>query len=176
MHDRAAPLRRSVDWAAVVGAAMVAATVTLPLFLLLLPLSAGAGDPAMVLKLIASLVLGIEILADTHFDATIAALGIMVHYGLAFFATSIIAFILHRWGLLVGIAGGALLGLVFFVINFIAVTQWLQQMHIMAHWSVALMQIAFGAIAGGVYELLETDPPGERQQPAPATLLRAGNG
>ncbi|MFN8449032.1 MAG: hypothetical protein U0521_10670 [Anaerolineae bacterium] len=43
--------------------------------------------------------------------------GVIVHYVLSFVFTLIITIVIHRWGLVVGIVGGALLGLALYGIN-----------------------------------------------------------
>jgi hypothetical protein len=83
---------------------------------------------------------------------------LLVHFTLAILMALAIAFVLHRWGLITGVLGGAVFGLVFFGINYYTLTYFFPHFFAMAHWSVVLVHVVFGALAGGVYEWLETEP------------------
>jgi len=69
----------------------------------------------------------------------------------------LIAFCLHRWGILVGIVGGAVFGLALYAINYYSVADALSWLAPLRGWIMALSHVIFGAIAGGVYEALERD-------------------
>lgn len=157
-HDD--PVCRTVDGAAAASAAVAAALLSLVAYLFFVPTAVGNGDYGLVLRFIASILLGTEVLEpSTPLTAGIVAGAIAVHALVAAVMTATIAFALHRWGLVVGVIGGALLGLAFYGVNYFALTGLFEQFHAMAHWSVALVHILFGAVAGGVYEFLECDPP-----------------
>lgn len=150
---------RTVDWLATFWAALVAALVSLLLYLLFVPAVVGAGNAWAVLRYIASVVMGTEVLPPpATMTAAIALTAIGVHLTLSFVMTAIIAFVLHRWGLITGIVGGAVMGLAFFAINYFTLTALEPHMFAMAHWSVGVVHVVFGAVAGGVYELLEVEP------------------
>jgi hypothetical protein len=132
-------VRQVVDWKAVLIAALVAGTVALLWNFFVVPALLKT-TPWVAVRLTGSILLGNSVLAPpatAHAGALLAA--IVTHYGLALIMTSVIAYIIHRGGLLGGILVGGLLGLSFFCID----------------WSVALGHILFGAIAGGMYELTE---------------------
>lgn len=161
------PERRTVDWSAMVWAGLTAALVSLAMYLFFVPAVVGAGNSAAILRYIASVVLGPDVLTPLGtMSAAVTGVAIITHLALALIMTTIIAFVLHRWGLLTGIIGGALFGLAFFAINFFTFSAIHPHMFAMAHWSVAVVHIAFGALAGGVYELLEDDPPVTRARGA----------
>lgn len=151
------PHRSTVDWRAAFWAALVAGTVFLLLNLLIVPALMGSSFWIGV-RLIASIVLGRDILAPpptAHGGALAAAIG--VHYVLAFLMTAVIAYVVHRGGLIGGILVGALLGLAFYLINYYTFTYFFPQFFAMKHASVVASHVLFGAIAGGVYELLDDD-------------------
>lgn len=150
---------RTVDWIATLWAALYAALVSLALYLLFVPVAVGAGNAWAVLRYLASVALGTEVLPPpATVTAGVALAGIAVHLALSLLMTAVIAFVLHRWGLITGIVGGAVLGLAFFAINFFTLTALEPHMFAMAHWSVGVVHLVFGAVAGGVYEWLELEP------------------
>jgi ABC-type cobalamin transport system permease subunit len=159
MEQAVAPtIRRStVDWRAVSWAALVAGTVFLILNLFVVPALMG-GSFWISVRLVASIVLGREVLAPpatAHAGALVAAVG--VHYVISYVLTAFIAFVIHRGGLIGGIVGGALLGLAFYFIDYYALTYFFPQFFAMKHASVIASHVLFGAVAGGVYELLDED-------------------
>ena len=93
------------------------------------------------------------LVAAAHSGALLAA--IAVHYRLAMAMTAVIAYVIHRGGLIGGILGGAVLGLSFYFINYYTLSYFYPQFFAMKHWSVLASHVLFGALAGGVYELLE---------------------
>ena len=68
---------------------------------------------------------------------------------------AVIAFVVHRGGLIGGVLGGAVLGGAFYFINYYTLTYFFPQFFAMKHWSVLASHVVFGALAGGTYELLE---------------------
>ena len=152
-------LRSTVDWSAVIWASLIAGTVSFLLYLFFVPMSVGAGNAAIIARFMASILLGIGALAPpATFDIGIVVAALVVHFALALLMGSIIAFVLHRWGLLTGMIGGALFGILFYVINFYSLTLFWPQMYALAHMSVLLVHVVFGALAGGIYEWLEFEP------------------
>ena len=152
-------LTASVDWPAAVWAGVLAGIVSFVLYLFFVPAVVGAGNAWAVVRLLGSPLLGTGVLAPpATFDAAALASAIVVHFGLAILMALAIAFVLHRWGLITGIVGGAVLGLGFFAINYYTLTYFFPHFFAMAHWSVVLVHVVFGALAGGIYEWLETEP------------------
>jgi uncharacterized membrane protein YjjP (DUF1212 family) len=74
---------------------------------------------------------------------------------LALALAAVVAYVVHRGGLIGGILVGAVLGLAFYFIDYYTLTYFFPQFFAMKHWSVIASHVLFGAMAGGVYELLE---------------------
>jgi hypothetical protein len=152
-------LTASVDWPAALWAGVIAGIVSFVLYLFFVPAVVGAGNAWVVVRLLGSILLGTSVLAPpATFDAAALVAALVVHFGLAILMALAIAFVLHRWGLITGVLGGAAFGLVFFGINYYTLTYFFPHFFAMAHWSVVLVHVVFGAVAGGVYEWLETEP------------------
>ncbi len=150
-------MRQVVDWSAAFWAGLIAGLVFLLLTLFVLPYAVG-GNAWVMLRMIASLVLGDGILAPpATFDAAALVVGVVLHLVLSVALTLLLALIIHRWGLLVGIIGGALFGLAVYSINMFTFTlfvPWFYQMHSTAF---AIIHVVFGALAGFIYEWLEVE-------------------
>jgi hypothetical protein len=71
--------------------------------------------------------------------------------------TLLIAYIIHRGGLITGILGGALIGLGLYTINFRTLTYVFPWFFAMESTSVLVNHLIFGALAGGIYEALEVE-------------------
>ena len=116
------------------------------------------GNPWVFTRLAASLVMGPGVLPP---PATITvetfAVALIVHYALSIGYAMLIAFILHRWGLVVGIVGGAILGLAIYAINFYALSYIVPWFYPMRSWMLAVSHLLFGATAGGLYEAMEVE-------------------
>jgi len=157
MHDPLARvrIRKVVDLKAVVTAALVAGTVAILCNFFLVPALLQA-SPWVAIRMSGSILMGTDVLAPpTTFHAGALGAAIVTHYLLALVMTGIIAYVVHRGGLLGGILVGALLGLAFYSINYYTLTYFMPQFFALQHWSVIATHVLFGAIAGGTYELLE---------------------
>lgn len=102
---------------------------------------------------------------DWEFSPLMLIIGIVLHLLLSLLFAFIITFVLHRWGLLVGILGGAALGLAIYLINYYTFSllfPWFFATD--GGWPTAAAHIAFGAVAGGVYELLEENHARSRER------------
>jgi hypothetical protein len=146
-----------VDWRAVLIAWLIAGTVYLILDLLVVPAFMG-GSFWISVRLVASLLLGPDVLAPPasfHGLALVAA--IVTIYGISLLGTVVIALVVHRGGLILGIIGGALLGLSIHAINYYSLTSFFPQFFALNAPSVAVAHAIFGALAGGLYEWLEAD-------------------
>jgi hypothetical protein len=136
----------------VIIAGFAAGTVFLIVNALLMPLLLRVNWPVL-LRYMASLVRGPSALNTT--DVGTLALGLLVHYAVSLLFALIVAVVVHRWGLWVGIFGGAVLGLALYGINFYGLT-------LAYPWFFAIngpLQLAshvlFGAVAGGIYETFD---------------------
>ena len=148
-------VRKLVDWKAVLMATLIAGTVALLWNFFVVPALLKT-TPWVAVRLAGSILLGKGVLAPpatAHVGALLAA--IATHYVLAGVMTAIIAFVVHRGGLLGGILIGGLLGLSFYCIDYYSLTYFMPQFFAIQHWSVVLGHILFGMVAGGTYELLE---------------------
>lgn len=148
-------VRQVVDWHAAFWAGLIAGTVFLLVNLFVVPALMG-GSFWISVRLVASILLGRDVLAPpatASAGALVAA--IAVHYVLALAMTALIAYVVHRGGLIGGILVGAILGLAFYYIDYYTLTYFYPQFFAMKHWSVLASHLVFGALAGGLYELLE---------------------
>ena len=150
-------IRHVVDWKAAVYAGLIAGAVFLLVLLAAYPLATG-GSVWTVFRFIAAIVLGEAVLPPpTTFDASVVLTAVVLHFALSVIYTLILAFIVHRWQLLISIFGGALFGLALYLINFFTFTTLFAWFYPARAWPFALIHILFGAVAGGIYELLEKD-------------------
>jgi hypothetical protein len=149
--------RLLVDWRAVWLAWLVAGAACVILDLLIVPAFMG-GSFWISVRLVASLILGPEILAPpATFDGVALLAAIVTLYGISLLATVVIALVVHRGGLILGIVGGALLGLAFHAISYYSLTAFFPQFFAMNGPAVAAAHATFGALAGGLYEWFEDD-------------------
>jgi hypothetical protein len=81
----------------------------------------------------------------------------VIHLFLAVIYALVLAFIIHRWGLVVGIIGGALFGLALYIINYYTFTALYPWFFPLRSWIALVGHIVFGGLAGGIYEALERD-------------------
>jgi hypothetical protein len=155
-------LTASVDWTAAVWAGVLAGGISFLLYLFLVPAIVGSGNAWAMMRYIASIPMGPDVLAPpATFDGGLMVAALGVHFAIAIVMALVIAFVLHRWGILTGILGGAVFGLFFFGINYYTMTLFFPHLFAMSHWTVVAIHVVFGALAGGIYELLELEP-GER--------------
>ena len=157
MTNRTTITPQLMDFKAAFFAGLIAGAIFLLVLLITYPLATG-GTPWTVFRFIAAIVLGEEVLPPpVSFNAAAVIVGTLLHFALSIFYTFIIAFVLHRWGLIVGIVGGALLGLALYLINFFTFTIFFEWFYVARAWPFSIVHILFGAVAGGVYELLEDE-------------------
>ncbi len=148
--------RQLVDWRAALIAGVVSGVVLLALEMFLM--ARAVGSPWVFPRLVAAIVLGKGVLPPpATITPGILLAALAIHLPLSIGYACLIAFVLHRWGLLVGIVGGAALGLALYAINFgttWAIFPWFAPMK---SWISLWAHVAFGAVAGGTYELLEVE-------------------
>lgn len=148
-------IQKNVTWRAIPIAGVSAGTIFLLVNFVLTPLLLEV-DPAIILRYMASLILGSDVLMESN-SAEIIIAGLGVHYGISLIGAFVIAIVIHRWGLLVGIVIGAILGLAIYGINLYTLTFFFDMDWFIAINSLVFMisHVAFGATAGGVYELFD---------------------
>lgn len=157
MDNISPKMRRVMDWSAAVWAGILAGAVFLIVQLVLFPFVTG-GSPWVVTRLIAAIVLGQGVLPPpAAFDGLVIVVGLVVHFVLSITFALLLAFIVHRWGLWVGIIGGALFGLALYVINYYTFSLFFPWFFPMRSWIDVVSHVLFGAVAGGVYEGLEKE-------------------
>lgn len=106
----------------------------------------------------AAIFLGQSILMPpVGFAAVPVLLGLILHFIFSIAFGILIAFIIHRGGLAVGIFGGGLLGLALYAVNFYLLSDLLPWFYNIRGWEMALGHIIYGAVAGGIYEGLEVE-------------------
>lgn len=150
-------LRQVVDWSAAVWAGLVAGTIFLILNIFLLPMLVG-GNAWVVLRLFASLAMGENVLAPpATFDLTITLVALATHFALSLSFSLVLAFLIHRWGLIAGVLLGGLFGLGLYSINFFTLTLFYPWFFAFHSTPMIVNHVIFGALAGGIYEGLEVE-------------------
>lgn len=145
-------IQRNVAWRAIPFAGLIAGTVFLLINLILSPLLLQI-DPTIILRYFASLVMGPSALVSDN--ASFLLVGILTHYALSILFTFVISIVIHKWGLGVGIVGGAILGLSIYGINLYTGTLIFEWFYAIDSPLLIVSHIIFGAVAGGVYEMLD---------------------
>lgn len=150
-------MEQIVDWRSAVIAGLVAGAI----FLLVEMIARAAvtgGSPWITVRYIAAIVMGEDALPPPPtFDATIFVIALLVNFVLAVIFTLILATIIHEWDVLVGIVVGALFGLALYAINYYTFTRFFPWFFPVRNWTDVFSHILFGAVAGGIYEVLERE-------------------
>ncbi len=150
-------MHQIMDWRAAVIAGLLAGALALMLRVLLWVLVTGGSFWAPFYQS-AAILLGPESLAPVDAPQMgVVAAGVLMHMALSLVYALLLAFIIHRWGLVVGIVGGALFGLAIYIINYYTFTYLFPWFFPLRSWLVLATHIFFGATAGGIYEALERD-------------------
>lgn len=144
-----------LQWRVAIVAGLVAGAVFLIVTALYMGLRYGL-SLWVVLRYIASIVLGEQVLPPpASFDAGIVIVGLLVNFALAIFYALILASLIHRWGLLVGVVGGALFGVALYYINLYTFTLLYPWFFVLHGTALLTSHVLYGIVAGGVYELLD---------------------
>lgn len=146
-------IQNNMTWRAVPIAGAIAGSVFLFVNIVLTPIMLEV-EPTLLLRYMASLLLGSEILTEPS-SLTHLVIGILVHYTLSMLFTLVIAVVVHRWGAMAGIIGGGILGLAIYLINLYTFTLFFDWFFAINSSVLFLSHILFGAVAGGVYELFD---------------------
>lgn len=150
-------LRQVMDWRAAVSAGLIAGAIFLVALLIIYPLATG-GSPWILLRMIAAIALGQDALTPINApSASIAVVAVLLHFVLSLIYTLIVAFVVHRWGILLAVVVGSLIGLALYLINVFTFTIFFDWFTLARDWPFLVVHILFGAVAGGIYELLEKD-------------------
>lgn len=150
-------MRQVVDWSAAVWAGIIAGLAFMLLNLYVTPYVLG-GNAWVMVRLFASVILGQGILAPpATFDLAAIAAAMGTHFALSVAFALLLAYIIHRGGLITGILGGAVFGMALYFINFYTLT-WFFPWFFALKSSIMLgTHLLFGALAGGIYEVLEVE-------------------
>ena len=156
MGQTAARFRQVVDWSAAFWAGIVSGLLFLIANIVLSAIQ--LGSPWIIFRILASVVMGSRVLPPpATFDLVSFLVGLVVHLILSVIFAGILAVIIHRWGLLVGVAGGAVFGLALYAINFYTFSYFFPWFFAFKSWMMLVSHLLFGAAAGGVYEALEVE-------------------
>lgn len=145
-------IQKNITWRAIPIAGFVAGTIFLIVNILVMTLVMGLNAETL-LRYAASVVLGPSVLITSSIGVTL--FGVVMHYVFCLLTALVIAIVVHRWGLGVGIVGGAILGLCIYIIVFYLGTLALPWLFAITGPLLALTHVMMGAIAGGIYESLD---------------------
>ena len=145
-------IQKNVTWRAIPLAGLIAGTIALLTNLLLTPYFYEIKS-GLTLRYIAGLVLGQDVLIEPKTSTHLV--GIIVHFGFSLVFAMLIAIVIHRWGLTVGVIGGAVLGLSIYLINLYTMTSFVEWFFAINNNVLALSHVLFGAVVGGVYEMFD---------------------
>lgn len=145
-------IARNITWRAVFISGFIAGSVFLLVSVLLAPRILGV-DAQLMLRYFAALVMGNPVLVEN--SSTVLVVGVLVHYLLSLIFTLVIAIVVHRWGLGVGLVGGAILGLAIYGFNLYTLTLFVPWFFAINSAVIMFSHVVFGAVAGGVYELFD---------------------
>ncbi len=149
--------RLIMDWRAAVIAGLVAGALTMLLWMVLWATVTG-GSVWTPFHHVAAILMGEGVLTPSQtLDLRVILAGTVVHLALAVLYALLLAFIIYRWELIVGILGGALFGLSLYLINYYTFTMLFAWFFPLRSWMALVGHIFFGAVAGGLYELMERD-------------------
>lgn len=144
-----ASIQKNVTWKAVLLAGFIGGIVFLAMNILFVQ----SISPSLLLRYIASLVMGSDVLVST--DSTVLIIGMIIHFGLSLVFALIITIVIHRWGLLVGIIGGGILGLSLYEINLYTLTRFFPWFFAINTTMLLISHVVFGMVVGGIYELFD---------------------
>lgn len=144
-----AALRRNVEWRAIPLAGLAGGTTYLVILLIFSSGVLGL-SPAVVLRYFGSLLLGPDTLVQG--GAGLVAAGLAVHYVLSLVFALIISLVVHRWGMIVGVILGGLMGLGLYGINVYTLTAIFPWFFAINSILLLICHVVYGAVVGGVYE------------------------
>jgi len=156
VSQTATRFRQVVDWSAAIWAGIISGVLFLIANVVLSAIQ--LGSPWIIFRVLASVVLGSSVLPPpTTFTPLIFLVGLVTHLVLSVIFAGILAVIIHRWGLVVGIVGGAIFGLALYAINFYTFSYFFPWFFAFKSWMMLVSHLVFGAAAGGIYEALEVE-------------------
>jgi len=151
MNDVIRDLSR-IRWPAIPIAAFAAGSVFLLVNIILAPIVLDV-EETLLLRYMGALLMGTDVLTGDASNALVV--GVLLHYVLSALFTLVVAMVIHRWGLLVGIVGGGLMGLALYGINMYTMTVFFEWFFAVNSNVLLLCHVLFGVTAGAVYESLD---------------------
>ncbi len=156
MAERRAGYRQMFDFRAALIASLVGA---IAFWLTMMVLDARTlSAPWFTVHAAASVLGGAQALASPGvFDAVSVATGLATYLGFSLVFGMAISALIHEFGLIVGIIGGAVLGFCTYVLLYYISTNFgfAHDLAKFARWPLEVGHVVFGAVVGGVYESLE---------------------
>lgn len=151
--------RQVVDWRAAILSGIVSGILFLVVQMLLAWQAAETDNGLWLpIRMIAAIFLGDEVIPSTFpLSGKIVAVGVGTHMIFAVAAACLLAIIIHKWGIVVGFFGGAAFGFGLYIINYFFTSKFFPWFENAQNYVMAVSHIAFGAIAGSVYEMLEVE-------------------
>ncbi len=156
MSLRAVEMRQVVDWGAAIWAGILSGLVFLVNCIVVPWIT--LGDPWIHVRLIASLVLGPDVIPRQEgLNLAILLAAVAIHFALSMIFAVVVAIVVHRSGWIISTLGGAVLGLALFGINFYTLSILFPWVFPLRSWMLLVAHVLFGATVGFVYELLEIE-------------------
>ena len=149
-------MRQLVDWSAAFWAGLISGVVTFILCLLFSGIL--IKSPWFYIRLVSSLIFGSRVLlAPAAFNLGYFLTGLALHMILAVLIAMLIAIIVHKYGILISVVGGAVIGLAVYTIGFYSFSYFFPWLIPFRSWMFMVEFIFYGAFAGGLYELIEVE-------------------
>ncbi len=117
-----------------------------------------SGSPWVTMRSAASLFTGEAAFTDINtFSFPSLAPGLLTYMLVGMALAFILSLLLHRFGLVAGIVGGAILGFSAYVLLYFVLLRQLDMQELLSlkRWTLEVGHAVFGAVVGGVYEWLE---------------------
>lgn len=144
---------------AAVRAGVLASLVFQLLEIVLIPLF-GGGSPWGPARMIAAMVLGRGVLPPpASFDLAVVLTALVVDIALAIIYALVLAAIIRRWSLAASAAGGAVFGLVLYVINFYGFTALFPWFEMGRNGVTIFTHVVFSLIAAVAYKRWQLSAP-----------------
>ena len=150
-------IQQLMDFKAAFWAGISAGIIFYLLNIFIVPLVLG-GNMWVIVRLFSSIIYGEAVLAPpSTFNIGALVVSIIINLILSIGFTFLIAFVFHKWGLFMGIIGGAIFGLGIYIVNFYSLSYFFPWFFALSSWPFVITHVLFGAFAGGIYELLEVE-------------------
>lgn len=154
-HNSLNPYQPHIDWRAFGISALGGGVFSLLISLLLSAVI--LNEPGFILRLTASQILGPEIIPVTEGNPfQVYLVGLLVHLVISAVYAILVVLVIHRWGLIVGLIGGMLIGLAIYTITIYAVSYFIPWIYTLRSWISLVSSISLGGSIGFIYELFDS--------------------